>query len=170
MDREVLRRKVGTAALMGFRMLPGPLKRAMVRVGTPNYTVGAVCVLEHEDEDEVLLLWQPHRRGWSLPGGLLNRGEEPADAVIREVREEIGLEIEPGDPITVGVHPHSQSVDVVFRVRIIGPRPEITLSHEARKATWWQQADLPETDQETRQILGLIQRMDRPPRAGRLQD
>ena len=80
-----VRRKAGTAALVGFRLMPGPLRRAAVRVGAPTYTAGAVCVLEHEGE--VLFLWQPHRRGWSLPGGLLGRGEAPADAVRRAVAE-----------------------------------------------------------------------------------
>jgi len=32
---------------------------------------------------------------WTLPGGGLEFGEDPADAVVREVREETGLEIEP---------------------------------------------------------------------------
>ncbi len=166
MDRKELGRKAGTAALLGFRVLPGPLKRMAVRAGTPNYTVGAVCVLEHEGE--VLLLWQPHRRGWSLPGGLLVRGEEPADAVVREVREEIGLDIDPGDPVTVGVHPGSQSVDVVFRVLVEGRRPSLTLAHEARKAHWWDLAQLRQADLETRQILGLLKDAGATPRPGRL--
>lgn len=161
---EGLRRKLGTVALVGFRVLPGPLKRRLVRAGTPGYTVGAVCVLEHAGE--VLLLWQPHRRGWSLPGGLLDRGETPAEAVAREVAEEVGLRIDPGGPISTGVHPDSQSIDVVFRVRL-EDRPEVTAAHEVRKARWWSLDALEDTDRETRRILRLVRDSDRPVPEGR---
>lgn len=165
MDLQTLRRKVGTAALVGFRMIPGPLKRSLVRAGTPSYTVGAVCLIEHDDE--VLLLWQPHRRGWSLPGGLLGRGEEPAEAVRREVLEEVGLAIEPGDVFAVGVHASTQQIDVIFRVRA-SERPRLELATEARKAQWWRLADLDETDRETRRILQIVQQIDAEPSPGRV--
>ena len=35
-------------------------------------------------------------KGWFLPGGGIEPGESPADAVVREVREECGLGLEPG--------------------------------------------------------------------------
>ncbi|GAA1157734.1 NUDIX hydrolase [Ornithinicoccus hortensis] len=165
MDLETLRRRLGTAALSAFRVLPGRVKRALVRTGTPNYTVGAVCVLEHDGE--VLFLSQPHRRGWSLPGGLLDRGETPAQAVVREVREEVGLVIDPGDPLVTGVHQRTQSVDVVFRVRLT-QRPRLRLAHEARRARWWTPAQLRGADLETRQILALVRSAQGPAREGRL--
>jgi 8-oxo-dGTP diphosphatase len=165
LDLSTLRRKAGTVALLAFRSLPGPLKRRLVRVGTPNYTVGAVCVLEHEGE--VLMLSQPHRRGWSLPGGLVDPGETPAEGVAREVREEVGLDIDPGDQVAVGFHPHSQSIDVIYRV-VLAERPEVTLSSEPRRFRWWDLADLDDADQETRQIVALLRRAERPPRPGRL--
>src|SRR5690606_28015540 len=146
MDLQTMRRKAATAALVAFRMIPGPLKRALVRAGTPSFTVGAVCLIEHDGE--VLLLWQPHRSGWSLPGGLLGRGEEPAEAVTREVAEEVGLTIEPGDIFAVGVHAETQQIDVIFRVRV-AERPELSLATEARKAQWWRLDELDEADRET---------------------
>jgi ADP-ribose pyrophosphatase YjhB (NUDIX family) len=165
MDMATLRRKAGTAALVGFRKMPGPLRRAAVRFGAPNYTVGAVCVLEHEGE--VLFLWQPHRLGWSLPGGLLERGEAPADGVRREVAEEVGLDIDPGDPVTTRVDPDGHVVDVVYRVRL-DDRPTLRLASEARKAKWIKPADLGEADGDTHGIVDLIGAADAPKKPGRL--
>ncbi|HLS46172.1 MAG TPA: NUDIX domain-containing protein [Ornithinicoccus sp.] len=165
MDLQTMRRKAATAALVAFRMIPGPLKRALVRAGTPSFTVGAVCLIEHDGE--VLLLWQPHRSGWSLPGGLLGRGEEPAEAVTREVAEEVGLTIEPGDIFAVGVHAETQQLDVIFRVRV-AERPELSLATEARKAQWWRLDELDEADRETRRILEIVHHIDNEPSPGRV--
>ncbi len=164
-DWETARRKAGTAALLGFRIMPGPLKRIAVRVGAPSYTAGAVCVLEHEGA--VLFLWQPHREGWSLPGGLMGKGETPEDAVRREVAEEIGLSIDPGDPVTVRVDAQRQGVDVVFRVRL-EERPDLALATEARKAAWFTPAELAQADRDTFGIMASIAATEQPPRPGRV--
>lgn len=165
MDLTVLRRKAGTAALVGFRMMPDPVKRRLVRAGTPGYTVGAACLIEHDAE--ILMLWQPHRHGWTLPGGLLGRGEAPDEAARREVLEETGLRIDPGDPVAVGVHPQTQQVDVIYRVRAL-TRPEVDLATEARKASWWRPEDVSETDLDTRRILALVAGADSAPALGRV--
>lgn len=159
------RRRAETAALVGFRGLPGPVKRRLVRAGTPGYTVGAVCAVEHDGQ--LLLLWQPHRAGWSLPGGLLARGEAPEDAVRREVAEETGLRIDPGDPVGVGLHPDAQVIDVLYRV-VVDERPGVRLRTEARKARWLAPEELADADRETRQILGLLADARRERRPGRL--
>lgn len=54
---------------------------------------GRVLLLECRtaDGDEV----------WTVPGGRARIGEEPRDAVVREVREETSLEVAVGDPIGV---------------------------------------------------------------------
>jgi 8-oxo-dGTP diphosphatase len=43
-----------------------------------------------------------HSEQWTLPGGGIDFGEHPADAVVREVHEETGLSCELGPPIWVG--------------------------------------------------------------------
>ena len=48
--------------------------------------------------DSILLVergGQPLKGFWSLPGGVLEVGEQLGDAIRREVREETGLEVKP---------------------------------------------------------------------------
>jgi 8-oxo-dGTP diphosphatase len=56
--------------------------------------------------DDTVLLTRVSPRGfhtglWSLPGGGIDHGERPRDAVVREVREETGLECTVGEVVTV---------------------------------------------------------------------
>lgn len=133
-----------------FRRLPAPLRRTAVRLGTPGFTVGAVCLLERDGT--LLMLRQPHRQGWSLPGGLLARGENSAAAVVREVREETGLRIEVGRPVTVVVDSPLRRVDVIFRVHVQGDVGE-KVGGEATTARWLAPSEVDDMDGPTRQIL-----------------
>jgi mutator protein MutT len=61
---------------------------------TPLMGVGAVIV----EAGRVLLVrrgTEPMKGQWSLPGGLVELGESLTDGVVREVREETGLVVEP---------------------------------------------------------------------------
>ncbi len=66
----------------------------------PILGVGAVIV----DAGQVLLVrraTEPLKGEWSVPGGVLELGEKLHDAVRREVMEETGLIVEPGDVLDV---------------------------------------------------------------------
>ena len=58
---------------------------------TPNHYISASAVILNQDKD-ILLIKGP-RRGWELPGGLVEIGEKITDALIREVLEETGVVI-----------------------------------------------------------------------------
>lgn len=148
------RRRLYTVALTLFRYLPPIVRRGLVRLGTPGFTVGAVCAIDHHGT--LLALRQPHRRGWTLPGGLLERGETAAEAVIREVREETHLHIEVGTPLTVQVNPRVRRVDVVFRIPV-ETRPAARPGGEASEIRWLRFDEmLPDADGPTREILELM--------------
>jgi len=83
-------------------------------VNHPVPTVGVVCL----KGAEVLLIRRgtpPRLNQWSLPGGRLEWGETTADAALRELKEETGVDAELLDLIDV--------VDGVFPAR---PGGEIT--------------------------------------------
>jgi 8-oxo-dGTP diphosphatase len=45
--------------------------------------------------DLFLMIWNPKRHGWEMPGGHVEEGESGEDAVVREFREECGQEFVP---------------------------------------------------------------------------
>jgi len=64
----------------------------------PRHTTVVGCLVRNDD-NQVLLI-KHHRRGWEIPQGRVEEGENLLDALRREVREEAGVEIEPG-PLAV---------------------------------------------------------------------
>src|SRR4051794_11720409 len=55
----------------------------------------AVAALVRDGEGRILLQRRSDNGRWNLPAGAVDPGESPADAVIREVREETGLRVRP---------------------------------------------------------------------------
>jgi len=47
-----------------------------------------------ERDGKVLLVRHPKSDHWEFPGGRLNKGELPEEGLIREVKEELGVDIE----------------------------------------------------------------------------
>lgn len=55
----------------------------------------------HDDRGRVLLAEPTYKRDWEIPGGVVEADEAPWDAAVREVREELGLEVRLGRPLVV---------------------------------------------------------------------
>ncbi len=160
-----LARRAHTVLLAGYKRLPRALRIFLIRRATPSFHVGALCVVERAD-GHMLLVRQSYRRGgWGFPGGLLGRGEEPADAARREVGEELGIDVElDGLPVVV-IDVAVRRVDVVFNARLAegsvqpecGPHsPEIT------EARWFPPDGLPSLLPEATAALVQLGRTFRP--------
>lgn len=165
-------RRIHLLALHVYQRLPVQARRRVVRTIAPGFTVGAMCFIERSD-GALLLVQLSYRRRWGVPGGLLKRGEEPADAVRREVREEVGVEIElTGEP-AVAVDAEARRVDLVFRARLApGQSPDEARpgSPEIVTARWFPADDLPELQHETSGALVALARSARSPQAVPLPD
>lgn len=74
-----------------WRLFPLWLQAVASRIVRPLFQVFAAAVI-FDTEGRVLLVKLTYQRQhpWGLPGGSLDYGETPEDAVLREVREETG--------------------------------------------------------------------------------
>lgn len=119
---------------------------------TPKDPLMRVCVvgLVTDAEGRILLIFNPKRGGWELPGGKLHGGEAWRDGLRRELREETGLDValDSGAPHAVvdGVpFPGASysSIIVVAHGMADGPT---TPGDDASEARWFAPADLPVAD------------------------
>jgi len=85
----------------------------------PTFTVGAFAVV-FDDDGAVLLGHRADRDLWTLPGGVVEHGETPWAAVVRETREETGIEVEPVRLAMVDWKTQLADAVFVFECRITG--------------------------------------------------
>jgi ADP-ribose pyrophosphatase YjhB (NUDIX family) len=144
-------RRAHRLALRTYRHLPRLLRRWIVRLLAPSYTVGAISVVERPD-GHLLLVRQTYRTHWGVPGGLLKRGEAPEVGARREILEEVGINVELVGPPAVVVDAAPQRVDVIFRARPVTlaevgeVRPT---SPEIAEVGWFDPDALPQLQHET---------------------
>jgi len=145
-----MRRRVQGVLLRVFGLLPRRARRLVVHAVAPSFTVGAICVVERAD-GRVLLVRLSYRRRWGFPGGLMKRRETIDEAARREVREEVGLDIELVDEPAVVVAAGSRRVDVIYRARVadgVDPDSAHPMSPEIVEVRWVDRRELPELQHE----------------------
>ena len=92
---------------------------------------------------------EPEKGRLDLPGGFLEVGEHPADGLVREVKEELGVEAEVvGDSVLQATHTYRVDGDCVlticFRLRITGG--EITPDDDVAGVRWVSLQELDDLD------------------------
>lgn len=91
-----------------------------------------------DERGRILLVLE--REAWSYPGGRLEPGETPEQAVVREAREEAGVEIEVGPLLCTREWPDG-FVMYVFAATIARGEPQPPPG--IREVGWFDSAELP---------------------------
>ena len=81
---------------------------------------------------------------WDLPGGFLEENEHPLDALVRELREETGLEIEPQEFVGVWMEPGYQDRTVLcltWDARVVGGTERA--ADDVSELAWFAPHELP---------------------------
>jgi len=111
---------------------------------------GDMILLAHWREED--------RSGWTLPGGGLEEGEDPADAAIREIFEETGYTAELDELIGIDsivvpaedrLHDRSQplhALRIVYRAEVVGGELTNEADGSTDEARWVRLAEVAKLD------------------------
>ncbi|HXD34585.1 MAG TPA: NUDIX hydrolase [Pyrinomonadaceae bacterium] len=126
-----------------FRRAPSSLRRFYSRFFNDQFSVTAGAVVI-DANDRILLLKHVFRAGsgWGIPGGFIKAGEQPEEAVRRELMEEVGLELGTTEVAFIRTLRRMRQVEVLFLCTpngIAEPR-----SVEIERAEWFPLTALPE--------------------------
>ena len=133
-------------------------------IGAMDIRVAAYGVII-KDGDILLAHWnEGGRSGWTLPGGGIDPGEDPADAAVREILEETGYTAELDE--LLGIHsyvvPAEQRLDpstvvplqalrILYRAHVTGGELTDEVDGSTDTAAWHPLASLTELD-----TVGLV--------------
>jgi ADP-ribose pyrophosphatase YjhB (NUDIX family) len=114
-------------------------------------TACAICV---DERGRVLLARrakEPFKGYWDLPGGFLEEGEHPLDALRRELREETTLEVEPLDFVGIWMdrYPYGtqtgSTLNLYWTARVVGGSAQA--ADDVSEVAWFAPDELPREEE-----------------------
>jgi ADP-ribose pyrophosphatase YjhB (NUDIX family) len=143
-----------------FRYCPncgGPLTTRSLKAGDPDRLVcdqcGFVFYLDPKvavgtiiaDADNRIVLVkraiEPGYGKWVFPGGYVDRGEQLAEAALREAREECGLEVRLEALVDLYSYSGRTPIIIVYAAALVGGT--LAVDEEGLEARWFTAADVP---------------------------
>jgi 8-oxo-dGTP pyrophosphatase MutT (NUDIX family) len=137
-------------------------------VTTPALREAARAILLDPDDRVMLLRYDENGGFWATPGGSLEPGETPRQAVIRELREELGVRhVDLGPHLATRTKDHQvagRDVRQAEQYYLARVRPEIVHPQSAanpdniQEWRWWSLAELTATSQTVypAELTGLL--------------
>jgi ADP-ribose pyrophosphatase YjhB (NUDIX family) len=139
MGENTIRRKIAT--LMRRAPWLANIARTLWRIHQPRFTAGVVGVILNPSGQILLVehVFHPHHP-WGLPGGWIDRHEGPAETILRELKEELELEVEVG-PLLLAQVDFGNHLDFAYLCHLKGDIGQ--LSSELLAYRWIDPSDLP---------------------------
>jgi 8-oxo-dGTP pyrophosphatase MutT (NUDIX family) len=119
-------------------------------VGHRLLLLPGITAVVFDDAGRLLLGQRSDNGSWALIAGCMDPGEQPAEAVVREVYEETGVHVVPERISSVLTQPpnmypngdHTEFVDITFRCRAVGGEARVN-DDESLAVGWYALEDLP---------------------------
>jgi ADP-ribose pyrophosphatase YjhB (NUDIX family) len=137
-----------------------------------NSLVPGASAIVTDDQGRILLQRRSDNARWALPGGVMDIGESIGQAIVREVREETGFEVEPKDIVGVYSDPGHvfayddgevrQQFSVCFVCRIVGG--ELQVSKESSEVAFFSPEDIEGLEMHESIRLRIQHYLERRPR------
>jgi ADP-ribose pyrophosphatase YjhB (NUDIX family) len=137
-----------------------------------NSLVPGASAIVADDQGRILLQRRSDNARWALPGGVMDIGESIGQAIIREVREETGFEVEPEDIVGVYSDPGHvfayddgevrQQFSVCFVCRMVGG--ELQVSKESSDVAFFSPVEIEGLDMHESIRLRIQHYLERRPR------
>jgi 8-oxo-dGTP pyrophosphatase MutT (NUDIX family) len=99
----------------------------------PSHRVGAFAIIR-DDAGRVLISRRVDSGWYNLPGGGVEPHESASEGIVREVREETGLEVEVGRLVGLYSKPQKHEIVLTFEARVVGGK--LQPSDEADQHDW----------------------------------
>lgn len=122
------------------------------RIGRDLILYPAVGAVIPDAAGRILLQTKTQEAGWFIPGGAVEPGESPEDSLVREIKEETGLIVEPVRVVLVFggsdyryQYPNGDRVEIfgaLYQCRVLGETNE-PLDPETKSLHYFSREEMP---------------------------